>query len=66
VSITEKAAKHSDGDEYVDLDQPDRGVQRALGATIKMGGVLPRKSVHEKMWSEILTQLELRHGTSAT
>ncbi len=68
VSTAETAATLSDGDEYVDLEQPARGVQRALGGTIKMGSVLPRKAVREKTWSMILTQLQVQvqHATSAT
>ena len=60
VSTAETAAKLADGDEYVDLTQLAQGVQRAHGTGTPMGRVLPRKAVHEKTWSDILTQLQVR------
>ena len=56
VSTAETAARLSDGDEYLDLEQLDQGVQRAHGTTTPMGRVLPRKAVHANTWSKILTQ----------
>jgi VIT1/CCC1 family predicted Fe2+/Mn2+ transporter len=47
----------SDGDEYVDLEQLNHGVQRATGQATTMGRVLQRKSVHESTWSRILSHL---------
>jgi len=64
VSTAETAARLSDGDEYVDLEQLAEGVQRAHGAATHMGGVLPRKAVHEKTWSKILTQLQARRAAA--
>lgn len=55
VSTSETAARLADGDEYLDLEQLDKGVRRAFGTP--MGHVLPRKAVHQNTWSKILTQL---------
>jgi hypothetical protein len=57
VSTAETAARLADGDEYLDLEHIDRGVQRAGGTATPMGRVLPRKAVHADTWSKILTQL---------
>ena len=58
VSTAETAPKLVDGDEYLDLEQLGRGVQRAPGAvTTPMGRVLPKKAVREATWAAILTQL---------
>ena len=34
VSTAETAASLAEGDEYVDLEAPDRGVQRVLGSAV--------------------------------
>ena len=57
VSTAETAARLADGDEYLDLEQLDKGVRRAGGTATPMGRVLPRKAVHASTWSKILTQL---------
>lgn len=57
VTMAETAECLSDGDEYVDLEELDQGVRRALGATTPMGNVLPRKAVHENTWHDILAVL---------
>ena len=58
VSTAETAARLVEGDEYLDLEQLQRGVQRAGTTTATpMGRVLPRKSVKEHTWVEILKQL---------
>ena len=57
VSTAETAAGLGDGDEYLDLEQLDRGVRCAGGAAMPMGRVLPRKAVHANTWKKILTQL---------
>jgi hypothetical protein len=55
VSTAESAIQLVDGDEYVDLRQPDQGVRKALGpATAPMGDVLPRKAVQEQTWRQIV------------
>ena len=45
------------GDEFLDLDHLARGVQRAGGGKTKAGNLLARKSVHERFWQNLLTQL---------
>lgn len=57
VSTAETAVNLSEGDEYLDLEQLDRGVQQANGAAPAMGRVLPKKAVHENTWSKLLTKL---------
>ena len=57
VSNAETAARLSDGDEYIDLEQLDQGVRRAPPSAAVMGRVLPRKAVHDITWSKILTHL---------
>jgi len=50
------------GDEYLDLDQLERGVQRArIGVEIG-SHVLPRKAIHEDTWRRILRQLAAMLG----
>lgn len=46
------------GDEYLDLEQPERGVLRADGSPMSMADVLPRKAVHEDTWRRVLRQLQ--------
>lgn len=60
VSTAETAPELEDGDEYVDLGQLARGVQRARGTVVNMSGVLPRSAVQESTWGKILTQLKAR------
>lgn len=55
---TAEAAGLQDGDEYLDLEHLAHGVRRAIGTTTPMGGVLPRKAVHERTWSKILAEVE--------
>jgi hypothetical protein len=58
VSTAETAAGLADGDEYVDLDAPDRGVQRAPDRPVTpMGHVLTRKAVLDKTWRDIVILL---------
>ncbi len=57
VSTAQAAPRLSDGDEYLDLERLDRGVLRASGVATPLGRMLPRKAVHEKTWTKILTQL---------
>jgi len=58
VSTAETAMGLSDGDEYLDLEQLDRGVCLAAGISGPMGCVLSRRAVRETTWSNILSQLE--------
>ena len=58
VSTAETATRLADGDEYLDLEHLDLGVQRAGGAAATpMGRVLPRSAVHPDTWSAIVTRL---------
>ncbi len=63
VSTAETATNLTEEDEYVDLDEPDRGVQRLHGkAKLVMGRVLPRSAVREKTWRDIVILLSA-HAT---
>ena len=57
VSTAETAARLVEGEEYLDLEKLDAGVQQALEKNVPMGRVLPRKAVPETTWRRILTQL---------
>jgi hypothetical protein len=58
VSTAETAARLAEGDEYVDLETPDQGVRRKLGSdAVPMGRVLPRTSVRDETWREIVALL---------
>lgn len=58
VSMAETAAAIADGHDYIDLEDLDRGVQRAGAATkITMGHVLPRNAVHSDTWAKITALL---------
>jgi len=59
VSTAETAARLSDGDEYVDLEQLCDGVRRAPSTSTPMGRVLPRSAVHQDTWNKILSQLAI-------
>jgi hypothetical protein len=65
VSTAETAARLSRGDQFIDLEHLDRGVQRALGRTPPMGRVLPRKAVSAKTWAKIVNQLAVRTASKA-
>jgi hypothetical protein len=57
VCTAETAIRLAEHDEYVNLEQLERGVQKAEGAGPAMGTVLPRKAVHANTWGKILTAL---------
>jgi hypothetical protein len=59
VSTAETAPGLAEGEEYLDLEQPARGVLRAKGSPTTMGAVLPRKAVLEATWGRILGLLAL-------
>jgi hypothetical protein len=46
----------ADGDEYVDLERLDCGMQRAGGAST-LGRVLAKKAVTVRTWKRIINQL---------
>ena len=58
VSTAEAAARLTEGEEYLDLEHLDQGIQRAKAETaVKMGNVLPRSAVSAETWSKILARL---------
>ena len=57
VSTAETAISLEDGAEYLDLEQLEKGVQKARKNKMVMGRVLPRKAVHEKTWGKIQGEL---------
>lgn len=58
VCNAETAPQLMEGDEYVDLGTPERGVRKATASVVTtMGEVLPRKAVHDKTWRQILALL---------
>ena len=61
VSTAETATRLLDGEEYLDLEELERGVQQARKAGPAMGHVLPRRALHKDTWSKILTLLGPAH-----
>jgi hypothetical protein len=57
VASAETAASLSKGDEYVDLEMPERGAQRVASQPPTPGSVLPKKAVREDTWKKIVAQL---------
>jgi len=59
VSTAEAASGLTEGEESLDLEHLDQGVQRAKTATTKvtMGHILPRSAVCDETWSKIFAQL---------
>ncbi len=57
VATAETAAELSVGDEFIDLNKLDLGVQRGPGSKTPMGHVLPKRSVQIGTWSKIVAQL---------
>ena len=59
VSRVEEGTFLSERDEYVDLDNLSKGVQRAMSQTpVKMGTIIARSAVHAETWNKILAQLK--------
>ena len=65
VATAETAAHLTDGDEYLDMEHLDQGMQRADRKKSPMVRVLPKKSVHEDTWKKILKQLPAHSGVKA-
>ena len=65
ISNAETNTHLSNGDEYLDLEQLDQGVQRATATKTPMGPVLSRKAVREKTWSKIVRQLVVSGNSMA-
>jgi hypothetical protein len=61
VSTAETAASLIAGQEYVDLEHIDKGVQVCNAATkVVMGSALPRRAVGDPTWNKIVAQLAAR------
>jgi len=59
VSSAETAAGITEGEEYIDLEHLDKGVQRAKpAAKITMEHVVPRSVVGAETWNNILARLD--------
>jgi hypothetical protein len=58
VSTAEAAARLVNGEEYLDLEHLNLGVQQAYGTTTSTGNVLPKKSVHGATWTKIAALLQ--------
>lgn len=56
VSTAETAPRLGAGEEYIDLEQIEQGVQRAP-TTSGMNNILPKKAVSRNTWDEILLEL---------
>lgn len=61
VSTAETAPRLLDGEEYIDLEQLDGGVRRAILHLPSMGSVLPRKSVQSDTWTKVVAELASLH-----
>jgi hypothetical protein len=57
VSTAETALRLLDGEEYLDLEHLDRGVQKTGRSPTVMAGVLPRRTVHKDTWGKIVALL---------
>jgi len=55
VANLESAALLADGEEYIDLAGPERGVLRARpGQPLDMGHVLPRSALRDQTWASVV------------
>lgn len=57
VSTAETTVVLAKGDEYLDLERIELGIQQAAKDHAPIGRILPRKAVHDKTWSKILARL---------
>ena len=62
VSTAETEAALSLGDEYLDLERLEDGVQRVGSSPVPMGRALPRSAVQADTWTRILAQLPSARG----
>jgi hypothetical protein len=65
VSDAEADFRLTNGDEYIELDHLDRGLQRARGIVGSLGTIIPRKSVHTDTWKRIVASLPPAATTNA-
>jgi hypothetical protein len=59
VSSAETAGQLADGEEYLDLQNLDKGVRKAKRGNTLAARVLPKKAIHAKTWEKILAQLKV-------
>lgn len=57
VSTAETASSLAHGDEYLDLENLDQGVQSVNGDVVSLENVLTRKAVHADTWDKVVKQL---------
>jgi hypothetical protein len=61
VATLEGAGQLADGEDYIDLARPERGVLRAhAGQALDVSQVLPRSAVSDETWSKVVG--EVHHG----
>jgi len=63
VSTAETAARLSDGEEYLDMENFERGVLTAKSTTTPMGRILSKGSVRDQTWKAILAKLASASAT---
>ena len=66
VATAETATRLPEGEEYLDMEQLEQGVQRSHDNKIPMGRVLSRKSIYETTWNKIIKQLPTRPAAKAS
>ena len=54
VSKAETAVKLNEGDEYLDLDAPSKGVFKSGAGPMELGRALPKKAVQQKTWDALV------------
>ena len=54
VSKAETAVKLNEGDEYLDLDAPSRGVLKSGASAVELGRALPKKAVQQRTWDALV------------
>jgi hypothetical protein len=56
VTTAEAGARIADGEEFLDLEQLERGIQSAASRTpLAMGHIMPRSAVGNDTWKRIVT-----------
>jgi hypothetical protein len=61
VSTAETGSSLTAGQEYIDLEHLDKGVQiYNTAANVVMSNALPRRAVGDPTWSNIITQLGMQ------
>jgi len=57
VKKAEREERLQPGEEFLDLERLDAGVQRGPNTTAAMADVLPRRSVRPETWSRIMSRV---------